>query len=179
MRALLDLQGDDCVLPPSGPIRLSLHEKGKAQRREVELSPKATRLVRRYMFEYNACAAACGWSTRIGGKGSFWRGPRGRRWSYDGVRATLHSACTAKHMARLTPHSFRRAFATHAASHLPRHVVARAGGWQGLDRFDNHYVHPHADTIIRKIAEMSSSAQLDEPMQEEVDSAKLQSVTSI
>jgi hypothetical protein len=50
-----------------------------------------------------------------------------------------------------TLHSLRRGFASDAASVLPRHVVARAGGWQGLDRLDNHYIQPHVLTIRQKL----------------------------
>jgi hypothetical protein len=30
-------------------------------------------------------------------------------------------------------------------------VVAAAGGWQGLERLDNHYVQPRLATISRKL----------------------------
>jgi hypothetical protein len=30
-------------------------------------------------------------------------------------------------------------------------MVAAAGGWQGLERLDNHYVQPHLSTVVRKL----------------------------
>ena len=50
-----------------------------------------------------------------------------------------------------TPHALRRAFATDAASVLPRHTVAQAGGWKGLERLDDHYVQPRNATIREKL----------------------------
>ncbi len=49
------------------------------------------------------------------------------------------------------PHALRRAFASNAASVLPRHVVARAGGWQGLERLDDHYVQARDARIGAKL----------------------------
>ena len=46
----------------------------------------------------------------------------------------------------------RRAFATDATSVLPRHTVAQAGGWHGLERLDDHYVQPRGTTIREKLA---------------------------
>ena len=51
----------------------------------------------------------------------------------------------------ITPHALRRAFATDAASVLPRHTVAQAGGWKGLERLDDHYVQPRGDAIRAKL----------------------------
>ncbi len=45
VNALLRLDGSDCVLMPSGRLRLFLHEKGKLRQREVELSARNAELL--------------------------------------------------------------------------------------------------------------------------------------
>jgi hypothetical protein len=66
-----------------------------------------------------------------------------------------------------TPHALRRAFATDAASLLPRHTVAQAGGWQGVERLDDHYVQPRPATILRKLDRSRGETTRDESMLDE------------
>src|SRR5207248_5249989 len=73
-------------------------------------------------------------------------------WACDDIRAALQDACEAAGLPTFTPHALRRAFATDAASALPRHVVALAGGWRGVERLDDHYVQPRPPTIWKKLA---------------------------
>jgi integrase len=167
VNALRRLDGTDCVEMPNGRLRLFLHEKGKGEPREIELSRAAADGVRAYAEAFNYHAAVRRWPVRIhlGEPGPVWRNSTRGCWSYDNILATLRAGCSAAEVVGFTPHALRRAFATDAASVLPRHVVARAGGWQGLERLDDHYVQPRAATIREKLASrddpyLSSGQQL-------------------
>ena len=153
VNALRQLDGTDCVAMPSGRLRLFLHEKGKAEPREVELSRELGAELRAYVDAFNLQATRSRWRgrVRLGEPGAIWRNTGGRRWSYAAVLTTLHQACLAAGVRTFRPHALRRAFATDAASALPRHIVAQAGGWQGLERLDDHYVHPHARHLWSKL----------------------------
>jgi len=151
VNALRLLDGSDCAVMPNGRLRLYLHEKGKAERREVELGAGAAADLRAYLDAFNRFAAGRRLRTRlrIGEPGPIWRSEAGRRWGYPGILASLRAGCGRAGVPAFTPHALRRAFATEAASRLPRHVVAQAGGWQGRDRLDDHYIRPR-DTVIRE-----------------------------
>ena len=154
VNALRELDGGDCVEMPSGRLRLFLHEKGKGDPREIELSRAAAAALRAYAEAFNYQAAVRRWPVRVrlGEPGAVWRNsPRGR-WSDADIRATLRAGCSAAEVLAFTPHAIRRAFATDAASVLPRHTVALAGGWQGLERLDDHYVVPRDGTIRAKLS---------------------------
>ncbi|MDQ3699840.1 MAG: site-specific integrase, partial [Chloroflexota bacterium] len=153
VNALLELDGTACVELPSGRMRLFLHEKGKAECREVELCSVHADALQEYAEAFNRHASRQGWRARvqIGEPESIWRNSGRGRWPYQGVLATLRAACAAAGVPPFTPHALRRAFATDAASVLPRHVVALAGGWQGLERLDDHYVRPRAPVIWEKL----------------------------
>lgn len=153
VNALRELDGADAVVLPSGRVRLLLHEKGKAEPREVELSHELGAALRAYVDSFNLQAARSRWRGRIrlGERGPIWRGLGGRRWSYAAVRSTLRAACRAAGVEPFHPHALRRAFATDAASLLPRHIVAQAGGWQGLERLDDHYVRPRPRDLWAKL----------------------------
>jgi integrase len=153
VNALRTLDAADSFQMPSGRLRIFLHDKGKAEPREVELSVAASEALVAYAAAFNRVAGLCRWRVRIhlGESGAVWRNsPRGC-WSDRDVRATLRAACVAAHVPEVTPHAFRRAFATDTASVLPRHVVAQAGGWKGLERLDNHYVQTRPQTIWAKL----------------------------
>ncbi len=151
--ALRVLDGRDIFELPCGRLRLLLHAKGHRERREVEVSENAARLLREYVGAFNGHAAYAGRPERIGigDPGPFWRSTFGQRWSYSHLARTFDRACFASGSHAYSLHALRRAFASDAASRLPRHVVAAAGGWQGLDRLDNHYVQPRMLTIARKL----------------------------
>ena len=153
VNALRLLDGTDCVAVPSGRLRIFLHEKGKAEPREVELGHRTAGLLRSYAEAFNYLAAARRWRLRVrlGEPGAVWRNSGRGCWSYVDVRHRLRVACVAAGVEEFTPHALRRAFATDAASLLPRSVVAQAGGWQGLERLDDHYVQPHAAMIWDKL----------------------------
>jgi integrase len=153
VNALRQLEGTDCVEMPSGRLRLFLHEKGGFEPREIELSRNAAADLRGYAEAFNHQAAVRRGPVRVrlGEPGAVWRNsPRGR-WSDTDIRSTLHAGCLAVDVLAFTPHAFRRAFATDAASRLPRHTVAQAGGWQGLERLDDHYITPRVATIYEKL----------------------------
>ncbi len=165
LNALRQLDGADCVVVPSGRLRLFLHEKGKAERREVELSRDLAADLSDYIEAFNRHTS---WGRRLGrielgAPGAVWRNSGRGTWPEHDVRATLRAACTAAGVPEFTPHALRRAFATDAASRLPRHVVALAGGWQGIERLDDHYVRPRQSTIWLKLHGGETRAE-DEPV---------------
>lgn len=153
VNALRQLDGRDCLILPNGRMRLYLHEKGKIERREVELSREAACNLVEYTAAFNHLAASRRWHSRTGpGKpGAVWRNSARRRWGYASVLETLKDGCMRAGVPAFTPHALRRAFASDAASRLPRHVVAQAGGWKGLERLDDHYVQPRTTTISGKL----------------------------
>jgi integrase len=162
INALRQLDGADCVEMPNGRLRIFLHEKGKGEPREIELSHDAADALRAYAEAFNYLAAVRRWSVRVclGETGPVWRNsPRGC-WAYDDILETLRAGCRSAEVLALTPHALRRAFATDAASVLPRHIVAQAGGWQGLERMDDHYVHPRISTIREKLQRGDRQADL-------------------
>ncbi len=160
VNALRELDGVDCIEMPSGRLRIFLHEKGKGEPREVELGRAATDAVRAYAEAFNYHAAVRRWPARVrlGEPGPIWRNSSRGRWSVDDIRRTLRAACLAAEVPPFTPHALRRAFATDAASVLPRHTVALAGGWQGLERLDDHYVRPRGWAIRDKLARANRGA---------------------
>jgi integrase len=153
VNALLRLDGTECLLLPNGRLRLYLHEKGKGERREVELSRNAVQDLYDYMAALNQIGAnrLRGTRVQIGEPGTVWRNARGDRWGYGAVLEALKDGCLKTGVPAFTPHALRRSFATDAASRLPRHVVAQAGGWRGLDRLDDHYVQAREPTIWDKM----------------------------
>jgi integrase len=153
VNALRNLDGCDCVEMPSGRLRFYVHDKGKLEPRELELSFELSEALRSYIGSYNWRAAGRRWRARIqiGKPGPIWRNSSRGCWSYDSARKMFHDACNAAGVAPFTPHALRRAFATDVTSMLPRHVVALAGGWQGLERMDDHYIRPHQREIWRKL----------------------------
>jgi integrase len=173
VNALRLLDGADAVALPNGRLRLCLHEKGKHERREVELGAEAAGALRAYVRELNRHAAVRGWACRVrlGEPGAVWRNEAGRRWGYDAVLSALKAGCAAAGVPPCTPHGLRRAFASEAASRLPRHVVAQAGGWKGLDRLDNHYIQPREGTIWHKLSRSAVRAGQSKYQEEPADAA--------
>jgi integrase len=161
VNALRLLGCSDCVVLPGGRLRLYLHEKGKREQREVELGPATAHDVLVYVEACSRWGVRHRWKdpVRLGGDGAVWRNAAGRRWGYGSVVQTLRAACTSAGLPHCSPHDLRRSFATHAASVLPRHVVALAGGWNGLDRLDDHYVQPRFSTILEKLAKTALHAE--------------------
>jgi integrase len=153
VNALRQLDGTECLVLPNGRVRLYLHEKGKLERREVELSSIVMHHLHEYMEAFNHFATSRAWRIRVrlGEPGGVWRNEIGGQWGYASVLKTLKDGCTRAGVTPFTPHAFRRAFATDAASRLPRHIVAQAGGWKGLERLDDHYVQPREPTIWGKL----------------------------
>lgn len=172
LNALRHLDGSDCVVVPSGRLRVFLHEKGKAERREVELSRVQSDAIRAYADEFNQYANGRHWQARIelGAPMPVWRNSGRGRWTEHDVRAALRTACISAGVSEFTPHALRRAFATDAASRLPRHVVALAGGWKGLERLDDHYVQPRPQTIWEKLHGGGPPAE-DDPVGSAVSTA--------
>jgi integrase len=142
--ALRSLDGADCIPMPHGLPRLYLHDKGKTEPRQVELSTAAVEAFKEYADAFNREALRRGWRARVvlGCAGPLWRNSGRSMWPYADLCRTLRAACERAGVPPLTPHAFRRAFATIATTerHLPRQTVALAGGWRGSERMDNHYI---------------------------------------
>jgi integrase len=153
VNALREIEGRDIHELHDGRLRLLLHAKGRHERREVEVSERARQLLVAYIDCFNGRAADVGRAERIGigAWGPFWRSTWGQQWAYANVAETFDRACLAAGTHAFTCHALRRAFASDAASVVPRHVVAQAGGWQGLDRLDNHYIQTRVWSIARKL----------------------------
>lgn len=168
VNALRDLDGSDCWLSPNGNMRLFLHDKGKREPREVELSARATSDLQAYASAFNrwALSARSAARIRLRHPGSIWRNSGRGRWTYHDINATLQAACLAAKVTPFTPHAIRRAFATDAADLFPRYVVAQAGGWKGLERLDDHYIHPHSFDTWHRVA--SLEVPTSPPQQNEI-----------
>lgn len=164
VNALRQLNGSDCVEMPSGRMRLFVHDKGKREPREIELSRELSEELHRYIDLFNQFATGRRWKTRIriGNASPIWRNSAHGRWPYPAIGQALQQACGDAGVPRFSPHSLRRAFATDATAVLPRYVVALAGGWQGLDRLDDHYVRPRQRDIWSKLAWGSTQDQFGE-----------------
>lgn len=171
VNALRQLEGHDCVQLPNGRLRLFLHEKGKHEPREVELSGELSSALLTYIDQFNQCAVQLAWRSRIGfdEPGPIWRRPGGGAWSYRSILKTLRTACATAGVTEFSPHAFRRAFASDAATLLPRHTVAQAGGWKGLERLDNHYIQPRDEIIWSKLRNLSSRRPTSELTRVEAD----------
>ena len=153
VNALRGLDGRDCVWMPSGRLRLFLHEKGKREAREIELDREQSDRLQDYVQAFNACATTKNWEARIhlGSPGAVWCEFGGRNWTYKRIAITLRTGCSRAGAPRFTPHAFRRAFASDAATVLPRHVVGLAGGWQGIERLDDHYIQVRESALWAKL----------------------------
>jgi len=153
VNALRELDGTDCVTMPSGHIRLFVHAKGKDEEREIELDHALSNAFRAYADAFNQHSTVNGWRVRIGvgQPGPAWRNGARGRWSYQTIRTNLRAACARADVEPFSPHALRRGFATNAATTLPRHVVALAGGWQGLERLDDHYIQPRKADMMAKL----------------------------
>ncbi len=162
VNALRLLDGSDWLVLPTGRMRLYLQEKGKVERREIELSHEAACDLVAYTTAVNRLAESRRWASRVepGKPGSVWWNSAGRRWGYASVLETLKDGCIRAAVPEFAPHALRRAFASDAASRLPRHVVALAGGWQGVDRLDDHYVQPRGPTIWEKLSRVGLDTTL-------------------
>ena len=158
VNALREANCSDLIKLPNGAVRLMLHEKGRCQAREVELTAHAGKLLFDYFHRFNQEAALHGNLERIGPgeEGPLWRSGWTTRWSYEAVRTTFKKACFRAGTVDYRLHALRRAFASDAASVLPRHVVALAGGWRGTERLDDHYIQVREGSIARKLAAVSN-----------------------
>jgi len=153
VNALRLLDGTKCVVLSDGRIRLFLHEKRKTKRRQIELSRQDAEVLQAYMSAFNEHARLRGWTTRIeiGKTGRIWRNSGRSAWSYERVLAELRCACDSAGVTPFTPHGLRRVFATETANVLPRYTVQLAGGWQGGQRLDDHYIQPRRQQIWNKL----------------------------
>ena len=173
VNALRLLDGRDLVVMPDGRIRLYLHEKGKSEPREVELDDLTADALRSYLEAYKHTAASTRHPHRvhIGRSGAVWRSTGGRQWGYASIVSCLRKTCFNAGVPPFTPHAFRRAFATDGTACLPRYVVSRAGGWQGIERMDDHYIQVRTRTLWDKLngSVASCPAPADDHVREATD----------
>ena len=157
VNALRTLDGTDCHVMPDGRVRLMLPNKNAREPHEVELDQESAAQLRLYVATYNRAMRIAGCPQRIvlGEPGPIWRGERGRCWPEAAMRRTLRRACQAAGGADYTPHAFRRFWATCATERLPRWEAALAGGWQGTERFDDHYVTPSRSQVWGKLGRLA------------------------
>ena len=75
VNALREIDGQDIIELPNGRLRVLLHAKGRRERREVEVSERASQLLGDYVGAFNGQAAYAGRPERIGigEPGPFWR----------------------------------------------------------------------------------------------------------
>lgn len=102
VNALRQLDGADCVVMPNGRLRIFLHEKGKAEPREIELSREAADMVRAYAETFYYHAAVRRWGVRVhfGEPGPVWHNsPRGC-WAYRDILEMLRTGC--KYLSHVT-----------------------------------------------------------------------------
>ncbi len=160
VNALRELDCGDCVAMPSGSFRLFVHAKGDDAAREVELGRDLSDRLREYADAFNRQSAVSGWRARIrlGEPGPLWRNGAHGRWSYRSITQILRAACAEVGVREFSPHALRRGFATRAATSLPRHVVALAGGWRGLERLDDYYIQTHEAHMRTKLEQAHDAA---------------------
>jgi integrase len=175
INALRELDGRDCVRLSTGRLRLFLYEKGKQEPREVELSLDVSRALQVYVEAFNQCATQSGWQARmrLGEPGPIWRQPRGDYWQYRDIVATLRTGCASADTPDFTPHELRRAFASDTASGLPRHTVAQAGGWKGVECLDNHYIQPREPSIWSKLHRITRQQAMPDITEVDIHAAVL------
>ena len=163
VNALRQLDTAACIVMPTGRLRLLIREKSKCTLREVELSKELAAALDAYIEGFNAWAVARRWPTRLrlGQPGPLWRNSGRGSWGNGDVRQMLRTACARARVDDIPPHGFRRRYASDAATVLPRHVVAQAGGWQGRERMDDHYVTPRPAAIWHKLRVAAQLADHD------------------
>ena len=154
VNALREASCADLIKLPMGGARLQIHAKGKSRRREIELTPHGWDLLHTYIQKFNCQTATNARISPIviGERTPLWRGTRGGSWPYPSVSKAFQSACLNAGTRAYVLHSLRRAFASEAAATLPRHTVARAGGWSGTRRMDDHYIRAEPRSIEEKLS---------------------------
>ena len=148
------LDGSDFIIMPNGRVRLFIREKRKSEPREVELSIQCTEMMREYFSAINLASSNRHQSCQVGFgiAGSIWKNKHFRQMSYRETCQALTVACHTADVTRFTAHAFRHAFASFGASRLSRFIVAPAGGWDGTERMDDHYVKPIGESMSSKLS---------------------------
>ena len=124
-----------------GQLFLLVKEKGRPGRREIEVPSEVIPFLTRYESVYNGYALERGWSARvsIGTPGPFWRGCRGRPWTYGGLLAMVRTCTRATGVRPFTMHALRHLRASVLGSHIPSEEAAAAGGWRNVGVYERHY----------------------------------------
>lgn len=158
--ALLALDGANLHRLPDGQVRMLLHAKSSREPFELALPADAAISIEAYIEGFNSWARASGSGVRIGFgvSGPFWRGLSGRLWRYTQWSRELAEACTAAGVSRFTAHGYRRAFASHATTVVPRSIAALAGNWTSPRRMDDHYVQPSLTRLRTRLARLSTTS---------------------
>jgi integrase len=157
--ALASLDCSNLRRRSDGTGQLVAHAKHGKDSGEFVIPRETMERVDRYVTDFNLWALASARPQRIavGSEGVLWGSVRGGPMNADAARKALRNACTAIGIEALTPHAFRRAFATTATESLPRATVAVAAGWQGDQRMDDHYVQRSVDSAQRQVGGVHQS----------------------
>lgn len=117
-----------------GQLFLLVTEKGRPGRREIEVPSEVIPELTRYEGAYKRCALERGWPAPvgIGVPGPFWRGCRGRPWSYGGLLAMVRVYTRMAGVTPFTMHGLRHLRASTLGRHLPAEEAAAAGGWHNV-----------------------------------------------
>lgn len=115
--------------------------KGKRKRRPIQLRPPAIYFLRIYIAAFNSYAARRGWPHRIGFgiPEAFFRGLRGRRWTYETLHSAYARCCRIAGVAPFPAYGVRRLYASGIAAVLPMEEAAVAGGWVNERVYSRHY----------------------------------------
>lgn len=154
VNATLALDGAALGERSDGRGVMRVHAKHRRDSGEFLVPVSLMERINDYVSQFNGWARIRGLHTSIGVgvPGALWRTPSGKPLGYGSFVGRLTAACEEADVARLTPHAFRRAFATIATESLDRRTVSRAGGWLNTRLMDTHYVQRPAEVTKRRIA---------------------------
>ncbi|MDA1239407.1 MAG: site-specific integrase [Chloroflexi bacterium] len=157
--ALTLLDGSMLRRRSDGTGQLVAHAKHGRDSGEFVIPKETMAQIDRYVTDFNLWALARGkvQRIRIGSEGALWRSITGGPMAAETPGKMLRSACKAIEIEALTPHSFRRAFATTATEALSRATVAEAGGWTGDQRMDDHYIQRSTNSVQEAIGGVRQS----------------------
>ena len=161
--ALLELDGSNLHRLPDGRVHMLLHAKSSKEPFEIVLPAESVNQFEAYIAGFNEWAQVSGLSQRIGFElpGPFWRGDSGKIWPYRAWSRELSEACLSAGVPRVTSHGFRRAFATHAVTLVPRSLAALSGNWSGPRRMDDHYVQTSLTGLRKQLSNIGPDATFE------------------
>jgi integrase len=141
--SILGIDGNDFR---RGALQLfvTINEKavrGKAERREIQLDPRALRLLEEYIAAHNRYGERLSRAQRVGVgvPGPLFRETSGEAWGYNALRAAFAKTCRLAGITPFPPCALRHVYASGMAAVLPLDRAASAGGWKNSHVFSKHY----------------------------------------